>query len=41
MITCSPGFLRIHPMYDFRDIAENDHLYNGYFREKLKNSYIR
>ena len=30
-----PGFLRIHPIYDFRDFSENGHSNNDYFRENF------
>ena len=35
-----PGFLRIHPIYDFRNFAENGQSDNGYFLDKFWKSYI-
>ena len=34
------GFLRIHPIHDFRDNPENGHSTNGYFRSKFWKSYV-
>ena len=35
-----PGFQRTHPIYVFRNIAENGHFDIGYFLENFWKSYI-